>query len=204
MRGRFITLEGVEGTGKSTHLEFVAQFLRARGKKALCTREPGGTPLGERVREILLANDLQQMDAVTELLLMFAARMEHVKKVIEPALQAGTWVISDRFYDASYAYQGFGRGVDQKRIAILHKNTIGDLEPDLTFLLDVSLEVSRQRVEDRGDQDRFEKENSEFYTNVRNGYLQLAEQHRRIRIIDANQTIQVVQSMLKHELEQLV
>ena len=204
MRGRFITLEGVEGTGKSTHIEYIAQFLRAQSIKVMCTREPGGTPLGERVREILLANDLQKMDAETELLLMFAARTEHVRKVIEPALHAGTWVISDRFFDASYAYQGFGRGIDMERIQTLHVNTIGNIEPDITFLLDVSLEVSRQRVDDRGDQDRFEKENNDFYTKVRNGYLQLAKQHARIHVIDATQSIEAVQSALRNELEQLV
>ena len=205
MRGRLITLEGVEGTGKSTQLDFVANYLRDQGQKVLCTREPGGTPVGERIRSILLDNELPAMDAETELLLMFAARSEHVKKIIEPALQSGTWVVSDRFYDASYAYQGYGRDVSLERIDELRAISIGGLEPDLTILLDVSLDVSSQRVAVRGNQDRFENEQHEFHTKVRNGYLKLAKYHKeRIRIIDATQSISEVQIDIKKILENLI
>lgn len=205
MRGRLITLEGVEGTGKSTQLDFVANYLRDQGQKVLCTREPGGTPVGERIRSILLDNELPAMDAETELLLMFAARSEHVKKIIEPALQSGTWVVSDRFYDASYAYQGYGRNVSLERIDELRAISIGGLEPDLTILLDVSSDVSSQRVAVRGNQDRFENEQHEFHTKVRNGYLKLAKYHKeRIRIIDATQSISEVQIDIKKILENLI
>ncbi len=205
MRGRFITLEGVEGTGKSTQLDFVANYLRDHGHKVLCTREPGGTPVGEKIRSILLDNELPAMDAETELLLMFAARLEHVNKVIEPTLQSGTWVVSDRFYDASYAYQGYGRNVSLERIDELRAISIGELKPDLTILLDVSLDVSVQRVAVRGNQDRFENEQHEFHTKVRNGYLQLAEfHHERIRVVDATQSIAEVQVEIKTILDNLI
>ena len=204
MHGRFITLEGVEGCGKSTQMEFVANFLREHGKKVLSTREPGGTPVGERVRGILLDNNLPAMEAETELMLMFAARVEHVRKVIQPALEAGAWVISDRFYDASYAYQGYGRGVVLERIDELRANSIGDLQPDLTILLDVPLELSKQRVTTRGNQDRFENERSEFHSKVRNGYLQLAKLHKdRMHIINAAQSLDDVQRDVKKVLSTL-
>lgn len=205
MRGRLITLEGVEGTGKSTQLDFVANYVREQGQKVLCTREPGGTPVGERIRNILLDNELPAMDPETELMLMFAARSEHVNKVIEPALQSGTWVVSDRFYDASYAYQGFGRNVSLKLIDELRLISIGELKPDLTILLDVSLDVSAQRVAVRGNQDRFENEQNEFHIKVRNGYLQLAKLHKeRIRVVDAMQSITEVQDDIKKILDDLI
>ena len=205
MRGRLITLEGVEGTGKSTQLDFVANYLRERGQKVLCTREPGGTPVGEKIRSILLDNELPAMDAETELMLMFAARTEHVNKVIQPALHSGTWVVSDRFYDASYAYQGFGRNVSLEHIDKLRSISIGELKPDLTILLDVSLDVSAQRVAVRGNQDRFENEQHDFHTKVRNGYLQLAKLHKeRIRVVDAVQSIADVQAEIKKILDKLI
>ena len=205
MRGCLITLEGVEGTGKSTQLEFIAQTLLDQNKQVLCTREPGGTPVGEQIRQILLDNDLPSMEAETELMLMFAARLEHVKKVIQPALQMGTWVVCDRFYDASYAYQGFGRGVPLKRINELRVFSIGDLAPDLTILLDVSLDVSQQRVIERGNQDRFENEHSEFHAKVRDGYLQLADLYKdRISVIDATQSLVDVQVEIKSILDRLM
>ena len=205
MRGRFITLEGVEGTGKSTQIDFIEKFLLDNNKEVLSTREPGGTPVGERVREILLANDLSRMSADTELMLMFAARVEHVKTVIEPALNAGKWVISDRFYDASYAYQGYGRGISLDRIDSLRKLLIGRLEPDLTILLDISLDVSKQRVIERGEQDRFENEDVSFHTKVRNGYLRMALEHKqRICVVDATQTIEQVQIIIKDKLNDLI
>ena len=198
MRGKLITLEGVEGTGKSTHLEFIANFLREQDQKVVCTREPGGTAVGEQIRHVLLDNELPAMDAETELLLMFAARLEHVNKVIRPALEAGQWVVSDRFYDASYAYQGYGRNVPLERIDQLRAISIGELEPDLTILLDVSLDVSAQRVATRGNQDRFENELDEFHIRVRNGYLQLADLYKdRIRIVNAAQSLEQVQTEIK-------
>ena len=203
-RGYFITLEGVEGTGKSTHIEFVTQYLRNRGERVLSTREPGGTPIGEEIRELLLASHLPPMDAYTELLLMFAARVEHVSKVIRPALAEGKCVVSDRFYDASYAYQGYGRNVDLDQIYSLQKITIGDLQPDLTILLDVSLSVSMERVTERGNPDRFEKEQNDFHRRVRNGYLEWANKHQqRICVIDANQSIDNVQKSIETKLTNL-
>lgn len=205
MRGCLITLEGVEGTGKSTQLEFIAQTLRDRNKQVLCTREPGGTPVGEQIRQILLDNNLPPMEVETELMLMFAARLEHVGKIIEPALQKGTWVVCDRFYDASYAYQGYGRGVSLERINELRAFSIGDLEPDLTILLDVSLGVSQQRVAERGNQDRFENEHSEFHAKVRDGYLRLAELYKdRISVIDATQSLVDVQVEINNILDRLM
>ena len=203
-RGYFITLEGVEGTGKSTHIEFVTQYLRNRGEKVLSTREPGGTPIGEEIRELLLASHLPPMHAYTELLLMFAARVEHVNKVIQPALEEGKCVVSDRFYDASYAYQGYGRKVELDKISSLQRLTIGDLQPDLTILLDVSLSVSMERVTERGSPDRFEKEQDDFHRRVREGYLELAKKHQnRINVIDASQSVDDVQISIENSLSKL-
>jgi len=156
---KFITFEGVDGAGKSTHLEWVAKQLRSRGIDLLVTREPGGTPLGEQLRNILLHHP---MHAETEALLMFAARREHVEMVIRPALQRGTWVISDRFSDASFAYQGGGRGVSLEKLEQLERWTHGDLQPDLTFLFDIPIEVARQRLANNVSLDRFEQEQGDF------------------------------------------
>lgn len=170
---KFITFEGVDGAGKSTHLNWFAASLRARGIDLLVTREPGGTPLGEKLREILLH---EPMHAETEALLMFAARKEHLEIVIKPALQNGTWVISDRFTDASFAYQGGGRGVQLEKLEQLERWVQGDLQPDLTLLFDIPVEVARQRLNNNVTKtnialDKFEQEKSDFFEKVRNAYL---------------------------------
>ena len=188
---KFITLEGIDGAGKSTHLNWLAEHLRSQGKNVLVTREPGGTPLGEALRELLLH---QAMHLETEALLMFAARREHLDKVIIPALREGTWVISDRFTDASFAYQGGGRGLDESKLKILEQWVQQDLQPDLTLLFDVTLEVSRQRLSSNASLDRFEQEKQDFFQRVRDAYLKRAAQFpERIRVIDSGRTLNEIQ-----------
>ncbi len=195
---KFITFEGVDGAGKSTHLEWFANALRKRGIKLLVTREPGGTPLGERLRDILLH---QPMHAETEALLMFAARREHVEQVIRPALQSGTWVISDRFSDASFAYQGGGRGVPLAKLEQLEQWTHADLHPDLTLLFDIPIEVARQRLSNNASLDRFEQERGEFFERVRQAYLaRAARTPQRFAVIHAEKSMPEVQ----HELEKII
>ncbi|OIR00011.1 thymidylate kinase [mine drainage metagenome] len=184
---KFITFEGVDGAGKSTHLEWFANALRQRGINLLVTREPGGTPLGERLREILLN---QPMHAETEALLMFAARREHVEQVIRPALKSGTWVISDRFSDASFAYQGGGRGVPLAKLEQLEQWVHADLQPDLTLLFDIPIEVARQRLSNNVSLDRFEQERGEFFERVRQAYLaRAAKTPQRFAVIRAENAI---------------
>jgi len=188
---KFITLEGIDGAGKSTHLNWLAERLRSHGKNVLVTREPGGTPLGEALRELLLH---QAMHLETEALLMFAARREHLDKVIIPALREGTWVISDRFTDASFAYQGGGRGLDEAKLSILEQWVQQDLQPDLNLLFDVTLEVSRQRLSSNATLDRFEQEKQDFFQRVRDAYLKRAAQFPdRIRVIDSGRTLNEIQ-----------
>lgn len=191
---KFITFEGVDGAGKSTHLEWFANALRQRGIDLLVTREPGGTPLGERLREILLH---QPMHAETEALLMFAARREHVEQVIRPALQNGTWVISDRFSDASFAYQGGGRGVPLAKLEQLEQWVHADLQPELTLLFDIPIEVARQRLSNNVSLDRFEQERGEFFERVRQAYLaRVARTPERFAVIRAERTISEVHQEL--------
>ena len=182
--GKLITVEGVDGAGKSTHLAFLADCIRARGLRVLTTREPGGTTLAEALRELLMK---ESMDGVTESLLMFAARADHVSRVIRPALAAGTWVLCDRFTDATLAYQGAGKGVDEVFLTTLAEQTHPGLQPDLTLLFDCPYEVSRQRLERTGKVlDRFEREDRAFFDRVRDRYLTLAAgDPARIRVIDA-------------------
>jgi dTMP kinase len=195
---KFITFEGVDGAGKSSHLEWFADALRQRGHDVVVTREPGGTPLGERLREILLT---QAMSIGTEALLMFAARMEHIEQVIKPALRAGKWVISDRFSDASFAYQGGGRGLDWDKLSQLEQWVHGDLQPDLTLFFDVPVEVARQRLANNSSLDRFEQEQSDFFERVRAGYhRRVREMPQRYAVIDAGQTLDIV----KHKLKEIV
>jgi dTMP kinase len=195
---RFITFEGVDGAGKSTHLEWFAERLRQLGHEVLVTREPGGTPLGEQLREIVLN---QSMTIGTEALLMFASRLEHVERLIKPALQSGTWVISDRFSDASFAYQGSGRGFDWHKLTQLEEWVHGDLNPDMTLFFDVPVEIARQRLAGNRTLDRFEQEQEEFFVRVRDGYhRRIAEHPQRYAIIDGSQTIEQV----KLRLEQLI
>ena len=186
-RGRFITVEGIEGAGKSTQMAVIGQFLGRQGIRVVVTREPGGTPLSEAVRALLLDPDNRGMSADTELLLVFAARAEHLHKVIRPALESGDWVLSDRFTDATFAYQGGGRGIAAARIAVLEEWVQGGLQPDLTLLLDVAVEAGMARIAGRGQPDRFEREDGEFFQRVRTSYLQrAAAEPRRFRRIDAS------------------
>jgi dTMP kinase len=195
---KFITFEGVDGAGKSTHLEWFADALRQRGHDVVVTREPGGTPLGEQLRKILLS---QTMSIGTEALLMFAARMEHIEQVIRPALRAGKWVISDRFSDASFAYQGGGRGLDWNKLAQLEQWVHGDLQPDLTLFFDVPVEVARHRLANNVSLDRFEQEQSDFFERVRAGYhRRVREKPQRYAVIDAAQTLKSV----KYKLEVII
>lgn len=192
---KFITFEGVDGAGKSTHLAWFADTLRQRGIDVLVTREPGGTPLGEALREILLH---QPMHAETEALLMFAARREHVEEVIKPALQRGAWVISDRFSDASFAYQGGGRGVAVEKLEQLERWVHADLQPDLTLLFDIPVEVARQRLSNNLTLDRFEQEQSEFFDKVRNAYLARSQKNpARFAIIRAEKSPEEVKISLE-------
>ncbi len=185
MRGKFITLEGVDGAGKSTFIPWIERRIRSKGVEVLVTREPGGTAVGELLRQILLG---EKMSARTETLLMFAARQEHIAKVIEPALVAGRWVLCDRFTDATFAYQGAGREMREDDIAILERWVQGDLQPDLTVLFDLPVEVARTRSLAVRSPDRFESERMEFFVRVREGYLRRAAQYaERIRIVDASQ-----------------
>ena len=188
--GKFITFEGIDGAGKSTHVGSVAAQLRASGKTVVTTREPGGTPLGEKLRELLLQ---EPMHLETEALLMFASRREHIAQVIAPALARGEWVISDRFTDASFAYQGGGRKLSLEKLAVLEQWVHPDLQPDLTLLFDVPLEVARQRLYADRTLDKFEKEKQDFFADTRAAYLQRAAQFpARIRVIDSTQSIAAV------------
>lgn len=195
---KFITFEGVDGAGKSTHLEWFADALRRRGFDVAVTREPGGTLLGEQLREILLN---QPMNIGTEALLMFAARMEHIEQIIKPSLRAGKWVISDRFSDASFAYQGGGRGLNWGKLSQLEQWVHPDLQPDLTLFFDVPVEVARQRLSNSTSLDRFEQEQADFFERVRAGYYKrIQENPQRYVVIDAAQTL----DMVKHKLEEII
>jgi dTMP kinase len=196
-RGRFITVEGGEGAGKSSNLAFVQSLLEQAGKAVLFTREPGGTPLGESIRELLLGHKHTGMADESELLLMFAARAEHLQRKILPALEAGTWVLCDRFTDASYAYQGAGRGIARERIEVLENYVQGDLRPDLTLLLDLPVETGLARAGSRSEPDRFEKEATSFFNKVRQGYLAIAAaEPDRVKIIDASPALEQVQQQI--------
>jgi dTMP kinase len=196
-RGKFITVEGIEGAGKSSNLEFIRGLLEKAGHQVLFTREPGGTPLGEEVRDLLLGHKHTGMGDDTELLLMFAARAEHLEQKIRPALDAGIWVLCDRFTDASYAYQGGGRGIDMERIRALESWTQGDLRPDLTLLLDLPVETGLERAGKRSDPDRFEKEAARFFESVRNAYLEIAwNEAGRVKVVDASPSLDEVQSRI--------
>lgn len=196
MRGKFITFEGIDGAGKSTHVAWFADWLKQRGITVCVTREPGGTGLGEKLRQILLDKN-QSMHLETEALLMFAARREHLDKVIEPALARGEWVICDRFTDATFAYQGSGRGADWAKLKTLEQWVHSSLQPDLTLLLDLAPEVGKQRAGSIKTPDRFEREQSDFFQRVRDGYLKRAQEAPdRMRVIDASQSVEQVQQKL--------
>ncbi|MBX3616953.1 dTMP kinase [Nitrosomonas sp.] len=202
--GKFITLEGIDGAGKSTQLAWIVVLLQQAGLQPVVTREPGGTLLGERLRALLLDKTVT-MHAETEALLMFAARREHLDKVILPALAQGQWVISDRFTDASFAYQGGGRGLDAGKLTILEHWVQGGLQPDLTLYFDVPVEVGQQRVNRIKDADRFEQEQAVFFQRVRNAYLDRARQFpQRIQIIDSSHDLADVKAAVEQTIQRLL
>ena len=201
-RGRFVTLEGIEGVGKSTHLKFIAGQLRARGIQLLVTREPGGTAVADEIRRLLLKPRKPNIVPMTELLLMFAARASHVDTVIQPALDSGRWVLCDRFIDASYAYQGGGRRLPVRQIAALERMVTKRFRPDLTLLLDAPVKIGMRRVRNRGRRDRFELERQAFFERVRQAYLRRARREsRRIQIIRADAPVKTVRQQILAVLE---
>jgi len=200
-KGCFITVEGIEGVGKTTNLEFIQQYLETQGVEVIRTREPGGTPLAEDIRELLLRPREESVAELTELLLMFAARAQHIEQCIRPALERGTWVLCDRFTDATYAYQGGGRGLDQSRIAQLESLVQGALRPDLTILLDLPAKEGMARARARSAPDRFESEAEAFFERVRHCYLQrAAAEPRRFAVIDAAPPLEQVQADIRQAL----
>ncbi len=202
LRGRFLTLEGVDGAGKSTHVDWLVGRLRSGGLKVLSTREPGGTALGEKLRALLL-HDAMHLE--TETLLMFASRAEHIHQVIEPALASGVWVVCDRFTDATFAYQGGGRGLGTDRVATLESFVHPHLQPDRTWLFDVPLGVARERLDRTRDQDRFEQEADSFFERTRAVYLDRAATYpARFRIVDATQSIADIRTALDRDLDALL
>ena len=196
-KGCFITVEGTEGVGKSTNIDYLCQLLRERGVELVLTREPGGTPLAEELRELLLSPRDERVSEDTELLLMFAARAQHIENVIKPALERGAWVISDRFTDATFAYQGGGRGVDKDNIATLERIVQHGIHPDMTLLLDLDVTVGLKRASQRSAPDRFEQEKLDFFEKVRGEYLSRAKaEPKRFSVIDASKSIPEVQSQI--------
>jgi dTMP kinase len=204
--GLFLTIEGIEGVGKTTAVKFIQQYLINVHQAFIITREPGGTEIAEQIRKVLLAtNSHEEMDPLTELLLMFACRAQHLATLVKPALSDGKWVVSDRFIDASYAYQGAGRGFDMKQIETLDKWIVGDLQPDATILLDAPPNLGLARAKNRGPQDRIEQEKADFFERVRNGYLQRARQdEKRFHVIDATKPLPVVHAEIKTVLDTLL
>ena len=195
--GKFITIEGQDGAGKSTNLDVVLASLQDANIEVVVTREPGGTPLGEKLRSMVLSSTDQDFGAMAELLLIFAARAQHIQEVILPALEAGKWVLCDRFTDATFAYQGGGRGLDNNKINELELLVQGELQPDLTLLLDVPVEIGEHRAGMRSAPDRFERQKSEFKARVRQTYLERAEAYpERFRVIDAGEEIDAVKSQV--------
>lgn len=196
MRGKFITLEGVDGAGKSTHLSWLVSHLRAQGHTIVQTREPGGTPLGEKLRELLLH---EPMHLETEALLMFAARREHLERVIKPAVARGDWVVCDRFTDASFAYQGGGRGLSSEKLSRLENWVQEGFQPDLTLLFDLPIDIAAQRMAGAARQlDRFEQEKADFHQRVRDAYLaRAAQMPERVKVIDSRQTVEQIQKQIE-------
>lgn len=202
--GKFITIEGSEGVGKSTNIEFIKHYLLGKGIDLLVTREPGGTPLAENIRDLLLQKRDESVDETAELLLMFAARAQHLNTVILPAIQAGRWVLSDRFTDSTYAYQGGGRGLDRSLISQLEMLVQKDMQPDLTFYLDIDVKLGLARVSRRVELDRFEDQHIDFFERVRAEYLRRVKANsERYKVIDASQTLEYVQGDIEKVLEKL-
>ena len=203
--GKFITIEGIEGVGKTTARNFIEQYLKGHQVEYVLTREPGGTPIAEDVRQLLLKNHDEIMSPDAELLLLFAGRAQNISQVIRPALQRGKWVVSDRFTDASFAYQGGGRNIPQKHIASLADWVQGDLQPHLTLLLDAPVEIALKRMAGRGEKDRIESEATAFFERVRQQYLSRAEQFSdRFHIIDATQGVNQVQQCIAAAIDLLI
>jgi dTMP kinase len=203
-RGKFITVEGIEGTGKSTNIDFLTGLIEKRGFEVLRTREPGGTPMAEQIRQLLLDHDQENLPAIAELLLFFASRSLHLSNTIIPSLQQGKWVVCDRFTDASRAYQGSGRGLDLDRIERLAEWVQEGVEPDMTLLLDAPAEIGMVRAAARGNGDRMDNEELAFYQRVRAGYLTLADMHpERFAVVDASRPLADVQVSIEAELETL-
>lgn len=202
-RPYFITIEGIEGVGKSTNIATITEYLRSKGIEYIVTREPGGTSLAEKIRDLLLEVDAEPISELSELLLVFAARAQHIETLIKPALKNGSWVICDRFTDATFAYQGGGRGLDREKIRLLQSMVQDQLNPDLTIILDLDPEVGMQRARKRGGLDRFELEELEFFDRVRQAYLDIAaDEPERCAIIDASQQLDAVKSSMLRVLEQ--
>jgi len=205
MNGYFITLEGIEGAGKSTSIQFLAEYLRSNNIDFILTREPGGTEIAEKIRQVILAHYHEPMHPDTELLLYFAGRAQHLNQVILPALQGGQWVICDRFTDASYAYQGGGRGLSQEKIAILENFVQGDLRPDYTLLFDVAVTTGLNRIKKNRTLDRFEVEKESFFEKVRNCYLdRVKKEPKRFYMIDANKIPEEVAEQVRVFLEKII
>ncbi len=204
LKAKFITIEGSEGAGKSTNINFIKDYLQAKNIDFILTREPGGTPIAEKIRDLLLDKSHNLLCDDAELLLMFAARAQHLQERILPALNAGKWVISDRFTDASYAYQGGGRGLSWQKIAQLEQWVQGDLRPDATILLDIPVEAGMARVQARGETDRFEQEQMSFFNRIRNAYLQLAKDNpKRFHIINTLPEVAKVQQQINTVMDKL-
>lgn len=206
MIGKFISIEGIEGAGKSTQIQFIKTYLERFNQTVVVTREPGGTPLAEEIRELLLKPREERMSDDTELLLMFAARAQHINQVILPALSEGKWVVCDRFVDATFAYQGAGRGIHEERIAALSEWTLAGLKTDLTLLFDLPVDVGQQRVNQRLLQkDRFEQEKTDFFEKIRHCYLErAAAEPERIQIIDAEKSIAAIEQQVSNILDKLL
>ena len=204
-KGYLITVEGIEGAGKTTAMQYCQQLLEKENVALVVTREPGGTPVAEEIRQLLLHYHDESVCDDTEVLLMFAARAQHIAKLIKPALEAGKWVLCDRFTDASFAYQGGGRGIPVERLEIIESWVQKGLQPDLTLLLDLPVEQGMDRIEKRSTKDRIEKEKNEFFQRVREMYLQRAKQFsERYRIIDASKSIENVQNQIEQQLQSLI
>ncbi|MGO2236267.1 dTMP kinase [Marinomonas sp. UCMA 3892] len=204
MRGKFISLEGGEGSGKTTAIHFIRQWLDDHKIPYIMTREPGGTPLAEEIRQLVLTPRDESVNDVTELLLVFAARAQHLAEKIQPALEKGTWVISDRFLDSSYVYQGKARGGDITMLDQLANWVVGDNKPDATLVLDVPVELGQERVVQRQHQDRLDKESLTFHQKVRDGFLERAEADpKRVKVVDASQSLESVKSQIEEQLAKL-
>lgn len=202
--GKFITVEGGDGVGKSTQISLIYEFLQEKGLQVKLTREPGGTEIGEMIRNWILYGEHDQLDLTTEASLMFAARAYHVDHIIRPSIENGIWVVSDRFTDATYAYQGYAKGLNIEVIETLEKTIINDFKPHMTFLLDSEIDLSRKRMKDRT-LDYFEREDDSFYHKIREGYLKLANANKeRIKIINASQSIENVNAEINSYLEALI